>query len=158
MLNGFQLKPPFFQIVTKSYLFGDDVLALARAADAASKKYNVDVIFTAPFLELRRVVEATEHIFVFAPHMDSIVPGRGVADILPESLVAAGVKGVVLNHSEKPLSLSVLASRHGVRGPAGDRGRCRCPARVRPAVPRSPRRPPPDDTSLSFRAEPGVRP
>jgi len=109
VLNGFQLKPPFFQIVTKSYLFGDDVLSLARAADAASKKYNVDVIFTAPFLELRRVVEATEHIFVFAPHMDPIVPGRGVADILPESLVAAGVKGVVLNHSEKPLSLSVLA-------------------------------------------------
>jgi triosephosphate isomerase len=41
--------------------------------------------------------------------MDPIVPGRGVADILPESLIAAGARGVVLNHSEKPLSLSVLA-------------------------------------------------
>ncbi|HWQ97235.1 MAG TPA: triose-phosphate isomerase [Clostridia bacterium] len=109
MLNGFQLKPPFFQIVTKSYLFGDDVLALARAADAASKKYDVDVIFTSPLIELRRVAEATERIFVFGPHMDAIVPGRGVADILPESLAAAGAKGVVLNHSEKPMSLSVLS-------------------------------------------------
>ena len=109
VLYGFPLKPPFFQIVIKSYLYGDDVLSLARAADAASKKYDVDVIFTSPLIELRRVAEATERIFVFAPHMDVIVPGRGVADILPESLVAAGAKGVVLNHSEKPISLSVLA-------------------------------------------------
>ena len=109
MLNGFQLKPPFFAIVTKSYLFGDDVLALALAADAAAKKYDVDVIFVSPIVELRRVAEATERIFVFAPHMDPIVPGRGVADILPESLVAAGARGVVLNHAEKPVSLSVLA-------------------------------------------------
>jgi triosephosphate isomerase len=109
VLNGFQLKSPFFAIVTKSYLYGDDVLALARAADAAAKKYDVDVIFTTPIVELRRVAEATERIFVYAPHMDPIVPGRGVADILPESLIAAGARGVVLNHSEKPLSLSVLA-------------------------------------------------
>ena len=110
MLNGFQLKPPFFAIVTKSYLFGDVVLALALAADAAAKKYDVDIIFVSPIIELRRVAEATERIFVFAPHMDPIVPGRGVADILPESLVAAGARGVVLNHAEKPVSLSVLAA------------------------------------------------
>jgi len=109
VLNRFRLKPPFFQIVTKSYLYGDDVLALALAADAASKKYDVDVIFTTPIVELRRVAETTERIFVFAPHMDPVVPGRGIADILPESLVAAGADGVVLNHSEKPISLSILA-------------------------------------------------
>lgn len=109
MLNGFQLKPPFFEIGPKSYLFGDDVLQLALAADAAAKKYDVDIIFTTPIVELRRVAEATERIFVFAPHMDPIVPGRGLADALPESLVAAGAKGVMLNHCEKPISLSVLA-------------------------------------------------
>lgn len=109
MLNGFQLKPPFFEIGPKSYLFGDDVLVLALAADAAAKKYDVDIIFTTPVVELRRVAEATERIFVFAPHMDPIVPGRGLADTLPESLVAAGAKGVMLNHCEKPISLSALA-------------------------------------------------
>ncbi len=109
MLNGFQLKPPFFEIGPKSYLFGDDVLALALAADAAAKKYDVDIIFTTPVVELRRVAEATERIFVFAPHMDPIVPGRGLADTLPESLVAAGAKGVMLYHCEKPISLSALA-------------------------------------------------
>ena len=109
MLNGFQLKPPFFEIGPKSYLYGDDVLALALAADAASKKYDVDIIFTTPIVELRRVAAATERLFVFAPHMDPILPGRGLADVLPESLVAAGAKGVMLNHCEKPVSLSALA-------------------------------------------------
>jgi len=108
LVNGFALKPPFFEIGPKSYLFGDDVLELALAADAAAKKYDVDIIFTTPIVELRRVAEATERIFVFAPHMDPIVPGRGLADTLPESLVAAGAVGVMLNHCEKPISLSAL--------------------------------------------------
>ena len=108
MLNGFRLKPPFFDIVPKSYLFGDDLVSLARAADEAAKKYDVDILFTTPLLEIRRVAEATERILIFAPHMDPITAGRGVADILPESLVAAGAHGVLLNHSEKQLSLSAL--------------------------------------------------
>lgn len=109
MKRDFALKPPFFEIGPKSYLFGDDVLALAEAADAASEKYGVDIIFTTPLVELRRVAENTKHLFVFAPHMDPLVPGRGLADVLPESLVAAGAQGVMLNHCEKPVSLAVLA-------------------------------------------------
>ena len=109
MKRDFQLKPPFYEIGPKSYLFGDDVLALAKAADAASEKYGVDIIFTTPLVELRRVAENTKRLFVFAPHMDPLVPGRGLADVLPESLVAAGAQGVMLNHCEKPVSLAVLA-------------------------------------------------
>jgi len=108
MLQPFSLKPPFFEIGPKSYLYGDDVLNLALAADAAAKKYDVDIIFTTPVVDIRRVAEATDRIFVFAPHMDPIYAGRGLADTLPESLVAAGAKGVMLNHCERPISLSVL--------------------------------------------------
>ncbi len=104
-----KITTPFFEIGPKSYLYGDDVLELAKAADAASKKYGVSIIFTTPIVDIRRVKEATENIFVFAPHMDPIVPGRGLADVLPESLVAAGADGVMLNHCEKPLSFEVLA-------------------------------------------------
>lgn len=102
------IRAPFFEIGPKSYLFGDDVLDLALAADAASKKYDVDIIFTTPIVELRRVKEATHRIHVFAPHMDSLRPGRGLADILPESLKAAGAEGVMLNHCEKPLTVAEL--------------------------------------------------
>lgn len=102
------IQAPFFEIGPKAYLYGQDVIDLARAADAASEKYGIDVIFTTPVAEISRVREATRHIHVFAPHMDPLRPGRGLADILPESLAAAGAEGVMLNHCERPLSLSVL--------------------------------------------------
>ena len=103
------IKAPFFEIGPKSYLYGQDVIDLAIAADAASEKYGVDIIFTTPIVEIARVKAATKRIHVFAPHMDPIVPGRGLADILPESLVAAGAEGVMLNHVEKPVTFEVLA-------------------------------------------------
>ena len=102
------IKAPFFEIGPKSYLYGQDVIDLAIAADKASEKYGVDIIFTTPIVEIARVKAATKHIHVFAPHMDPIYPGRGLADVLPESLVAAGAEGVMLNHVEKPLGLHVL--------------------------------------------------
>ena len=108
MIKNCTIKAPFFEIGPKSYLYGNDVIELAKAADTASEKYNVDVIFTTPVVEIARVKAATKRIHVFAPHMDPLRPGRGLADTLPESLVAAGAEGVMLNHCEKPLTLSVL--------------------------------------------------
>lgn len=100
-----KIKPPFFEIGVKNYLFGDQVLELALAADAAAAKYDIDVLFITPYTEIRRVAEAAEHLIVFAPYMDLLRPGSGMADILPEALKAAGAAGVVLNHSERPISL-----------------------------------------------------
>lgn len=108
-MNKRKVNVPFFEIGPKSYLYGDDILELAKAADLASEKYGVDIIFTTPVVDIRRVKEATKNIHVFAPHMDPIYPGRGLADILPESLKAAGADGVMLNHVEKPLEFEVLA-------------------------------------------------
>lgn len=104
------IKAPFFEIGPKSYLYGQDVIDLAIAADKASEKYDVDIIFTTPIVEIARVKAATKRLHVFAPHMDPIVPGRGLADILPESLVAAGAEGVMLNHVEKPVDFDTLAA------------------------------------------------
>jgi triosephosphate isomerase len=103
------IKPPFFEIGPKNYLFGDQILELALAADKASEKYDVDIIFTTPYVDIRTVSEKTKKIHVFAPHMDCVSAGRGLANILPESLKAAGAKGVMLNHAEKPLEYSRLA-------------------------------------------------
>ncbi|MBO4423169.1 MAG: triose-phosphate isomerase, partial [Clostridia bacterium] len=81
------------------------VLEYAKAADAAAEKYDIDVLFITPAVEIRRVAENTKHLIVLAPYMDTLRPGRGMADILPEALKAAGAKGVVINHCEKPMSL-----------------------------------------------------
>ncbi len=101
-------RPPFFEVGPKAYLYGEDVAELARIADAAAIKYNVDVLFTAPFVDLRLVVETTERLIICAPHMDALYPGRGLTKILPESLRALGCAGVMLNHAEHPLTLAEL--------------------------------------------------
>lgn len=100
-----KIRTPYFEIGTKNYIYGDDVLKLAKAADAASEKYDIDVLFITPAVEIRRVVENTKRLIVIAPYMDTLRPGRGMADILPEALKAAGAEGVVVNHCEKPMSL-----------------------------------------------------
>ncbi len=103
-----KIRVPFFETSVKNYIYGDAVLNYAKAADAASKEYDVDVLFVTPYTEIRRVRENTERLIVLAPHMDAIKPGRGIADVLPEALKAAGAQGVVLNHSEKSVTLNIL--------------------------------------------------
>lgn len=99
------IRTPYFEIGTKNYIYGDKVLEYALAADKAAEKYDIDVLFICPAVEIRRVVENTKHLIVLAPYMDTLRPGRGMADVLPEGLKAAGAKGVVVNHCEKPMSV-----------------------------------------------------
>ena len=99
------IRVPYFEIGTKNYIYGDKVLEYAIAADKAAEKYDIDVLFICPAVEIRQVVQNTKHLIVLAPYMDTLRPGRGMADILPEALKAAGAQGVVINHCEKPMSL-----------------------------------------------------
>ena len=77
-----KIRVPFFETSVKNYIYGDEVLEYAKAADAAAKEYDVDVIFVAPYTDIRRVRENTERLIVFAPYMDAIYPGRGIADVI----------------------------------------------------------------------------
>ena len=108
MVRHLKLEPPFFEIGPKDYMFGDQILDLARIADEAAEKYDVRVIFTTPYADIRRVAENVKNLKVFAPHMDDIPVGRGLACVLGESLKAAGAVGVMLNHAERPLPSSTL--------------------------------------------------
>ena len=100
-----KIRTPFFEIGTKNYIYGDDVLALAKKADELAEKYDIDVLLTTPYADIRRVAENTKNLIIIAPYMDTLYPGRGMAAVLPESLKAAGAHGVVVNHCEKPMSL-----------------------------------------------------
>ena len=88
------IRTPYFEVGTKNYVYGDKLLEYARAADAAAEKYDIDVLFICPALEVRRVAENTKHLFVLATYMDTLRPGRGCADILPEGLKAATVSSL----------------------------------------------------------------
>ena len=102
------IRTPFFEIGTKNYIYGDKVFEYALAADAAAKKYDIDVLFTTPYCDIRKVAEITSRLIIIAPYMDTLRPGRGMADILPESLKSAGAHGVVVNHCEKPMSIAQI--------------------------------------------------
>lgn len=99
------IRTPFFEVGIKNYIYGDAVLEIAKTADAASEEFDIDIIMITPYADIRRVVENTNRLIVFAPYMDVAKPGRGVANVLPESIKAAGASGVVINHCERPMSL-----------------------------------------------------
>ena len=46
MYKGITIKPPFFEIGPKAYLYGEEMLALARVIDRVAIKYDVDIIDT----------------------------------------------------------------------------------------------------------------
>lgn len=102
------IRSPFLIVNPKAYLGSADTLRLAQLADELAGEFDVDTIFTAQHVDLRMVAEATSHLTVTAQHMDPLEKGRGMGHILPDSLVEAGAKAVVLNHAEHPLSLAIL--------------------------------------------------
>ena len=108
MYRGIQITPPFFEIGPKAYLYGKEVLKLARHADRMSARYGVQIIFTPQYVDIPLLAHATKNLLVFAQHMDSLPVGRGVGSVLPEAVRAAGAVGVLLNHSEKKLSMQEL--------------------------------------------------
>jgi triosephosphate isomerase len=108
LFKGIQISPPFFEIGPKAYLYGKQVLALARHADRMSARYGVQIIFTPQYVDIPVLAKATRNLLVFAQHMDSLPVGRGIGSVLPEAVKAAGAKGVLLNHAEKKIPLDEL--------------------------------------------------
>ena len=108
MLKSSCIKPPFFEIGPKAIIYGEEMLKLAKVIDKTAMKYDVDVILTPQYTDIKLLADNTERIFVYAQHMDYLRPGRGLGSVLPEAVKAAGAKGVMLNHAEKPLTLDVI--------------------------------------------------
>ena len=108
MYQGLKIEPHFFENGPKAYMYGERMLKLAKAADAASKKYDVRIILTPQYTDIRMLAQETKNLLIFAQHIDALPVGRGLGAVLPEAVKAAGAVGVMLNHAEKPISVSVL--------------------------------------------------
>lgn len=102
------IRRPFFIVNPKAYIYGDEALNLALIADELAQENDIDCLFTAQFIDIPAIVAKTSHLIITAQHMDPLVPGRGMGHVLPEALKAAGVRAVVLNHAENPLTLADL--------------------------------------------------
>ena len=103
-----KIRKPFFIVNPKSYLYGDDAMKMAKIADKLAEKYDIDCLFTGQLVDLPESAKETSHLIITAQHMDSLHPGRGMGHVLPEALVNRGIKAVVLNHAEKPLTIAEL--------------------------------------------------
>lgn len=108
MLKGYKIRAPYFEIGPKCFMWGERMLKLAKAVDKIAAKYDLDVIITPQYADIRLLAENTERIHVYAQHMDSLLPGRGLGSVLPESIKEAGAVGVMLNHAEKKLTLDEI--------------------------------------------------
>lgn len=105
-----KIKTPFFVFNPKSYLYGEELVALAKRADELAVKHpECSILVTVPFADIAAVKNATENVIVTAQHMDGIYPGRGIGHVLPESIYHAGARAVFLNHAERPMTVAALA-------------------------------------------------
>jgi len=108
MYSGFKIRAPYFEIGPKCIMWGERMLKLALAVDEIAHKYDLDVILTPQYADIRLIAQNTKYVHVFAQHMDPLLPGRGLGSVLAESLKEAGAEGVMLNHAEKKLDLDTL--------------------------------------------------
>lgn len=109
MYKNYKIRAPYFEIGPKCFMWGERMLKLAREIDRIAYKYDLDVIVTPQYADIRLLAENTHYIHVYAQHMDPLRPGRGLGSVLPESVKEAGAVGVMLNHAEKKLTLPVIA-------------------------------------------------
>ena len=108
MYKGYKIRAPYFEIGPKCFMWGKRMLKLAQAVDRIAEKYDLDIIVTPQYADIRLIAENTSRIHVYAQHMDTLRPGRGLGSVLPESVKEAGAVGVMLNHAEKKLTLDQI--------------------------------------------------
>ena len=108
MYSNYKIRAPYFEIGPKCFMWGERMLRLAKAVDEIAAEYDLDVIITPQYADIRMIAENTRHNHDYAQHMDYLRPGRGLGSVLPESTKEAGAVGVMLNHAEKKLTLDEI--------------------------------------------------
>lgn len=86
---------------------GKDAVELARLCEDVSLGKNVEIGVAPALCDLGVVAQAV-HIPVFSQHVDAVLDGSFTGHVGVEGLCALGVKGTLLNHSERPLTLDVI--------------------------------------------------
>jgi triosephosphate isomerase len=107
------LRRPVFEIGLKGYAYGAEAVRLATAADRIAAQLGVSIVFDPQAVDIPAVARATDHLLVFAQHLDPVTPGRGVGAMLAEAVREAGADGAMLNHAERPMTLGDIGRAIG---------------------------------------------
>lgn len=104
------LKLPLFTVSPKTYLLGDESVAAAHLTDELAQGRNHSIFWTAPVPELCAVAKNLVFAIPTAQHADLVGDGKGMGLTPLESLKAAGVQAVFLNHTAHPMAVDALAA------------------------------------------------
>ena len=58
MYKGLKINAPFFEVGPKAYLYGEEMLKLAKVIDKTAMKYDVDVIVTPQYTDIKLLADS----------------------------------------------------------------------------------------------------
>lgn len=87
---------------------GEGAVRLARIGQEVSRETKVPITSCVQAADIFRL--ATQGLEAWAQHVDDIEYGPNTGQILPQTIVAVGAKGTLLNHSENKLPVEVIGS------------------------------------------------
>jgi len=88
---------------------GKRAIELAKIAEEVSRETGVTIIIAPQFTDIEPVSKTVD-IPVFSQHIDSVKPGAHTGHVLADAVKSAGADGSLVNHSEKRISTSEIAS------------------------------------------------
>lgn len=86
---------------------GDRGLSLARLCEEISQETGTPIAVCPQMADLYRLGQQV-NVELWAQHVDGIEMGKHTGFLLPEAAMHAGASGVLINHSEHPLSFEVV--------------------------------------------------
>lgn len=86
---------------------GEKAVQIGKTAEKVSKKFNVPVILAPQIADLQAVKNSVS-LPVISQHVDPVYEGKYTGRISILSLLSLGIKGSLLNHSEKRVSLQTM--------------------------------------------------
>ena len=90
-------------------VLGEAGLELAKKLNEAAKNFpNVKTVLAVSPVDIFRVSEAVD-IPVLSQHVDPYDAGQTTGFVIPEAIKEAGATGALINHSEHPMSLEMMA-------------------------------------------------
>jgi len=98
---------PFIVLNLKTYKEGTDSSAvkLALIAEKVQKKTGLNIILCVQAIDLKEIASRVK-IPIYAQHVDYKPVGKSTGNIVPEQLLNINIRGSLLNHSEKNISLN----------------------------------------------------
>lgn len=101
------MNTPIVILNYKTYLesSGENALELARALKSASEESGITMVAAPQAADIYRIQDQIS-LPIFAQHIDPITPGGHTGSNLIETLIEAGIRGSLINHSENRMKLA----------------------------------------------------